>query len=63
MSDNNNLQQQLNITLQQSQQASTVKQQNVDVKNTPANTGKRKKTLRACFHCQKTHLTCDDGKF
>lgn len=62
MSDNNNLQQQLNITLQQSQQASTVKQQNVDVKNTPANTGKRKKTLRACFHCQKTHLTCDDAR-
>jgi len=69
MSDNNNLQQQLNITLQQqqqqqqqqqAQQASTPKQQNVEVKNTQT-TGKRKKTLRACYHCQKAHLTCDDG--
>jgi len=60
MSDNNNLQQQLNIALQQqSQQTSTPEQQNVEAKNT---TGKRKKTLRACYHCQKTHLTCDDGK-
>ncbi|ORY27965.1 hypothetical protein LY90DRAFT_425735, partial [Neocallimastix californiae] len=23
---------------------------------------KRKKTLRACYHCQKTHLTCDDAR-
>ncbi|KAG4103042.1 hypothetical protein H8356DRAFT_1645705 [Neocallimastix lanati (nom. inval.)] len=60
MSDNNNLQQQLNIALQQqSQQTSTPEQQNVEAKNT---TGKRKKTLRACYHCQKTHLTCDDAR-
>jgi len=55
MSDNNNLQQQLNLTLQQSQ-ASNSKQS--DIKNTP----KRKKTLRACSHCQRTHLTCDDAR-
>lgn len=23
---------------------------------------KRKKASRACFHCQKAHLTCDDGR-
>jgi len=61
MSDNNNLQQQLNLTLQQSQQATTPKQQNTDIKNTQTATGKRKKTSRACYQCQKTHLTCDDG--
>ncbi|KAG0142326.1 hypothetical protein CROQUDRAFT_662697 [Cronartium quercuum f. sp. fusiforme G11] len=25
-------------------------------------TTKRKKANRACFHCQKAHLTCDDGR-
>ncbi|OUM69427.1 hypothetical protein PIROE2DRAFT_57470 [Piromyces sp. E2] len=60
MSDNNNLQQQINLTLQQ-QSATTPKQQNVEIKNTQnTTTGKRKKALRACFHCQKAHLTCDD---
>lgn len=24
---------------------------------------KKKKANRACFHCQKSHLTCDDGQF
>jgi len=62
MSDNNNLQQQLNLTLQQSQQATTPKQQNTDIKNTQTATGKRKKTSRACYQCQKTHLTCDDAR-
>jgi hypothetical protein len=23
--------------------------------------GKKKKASRACVHCQKSHLTCDDG--
>jgi len=62
MSDNNNLQQ-LNLSLQQqSQQSTTPKQQNVELKNTQTTTGKRKKTLRACYHCQRTHLTCDDAR-
>jgi len=62
MSDNNNLQQQLNLTLQQSQQASTAKQQDTDIKNTQTASAKRKKTSRACYHCQRTHLTCDEGR-
>ena len=24
---------------------------------------KKKKASRACVHCQKAHLTCDDGKY
>jgi hypothetical protein len=62
MSDNNNLQQQLNLSLQQ-QTNTTPKQQNVEIKSTQnSTTGKRKKALRACFHCQKAHLTCDDER-
>lgn len=28
----------------------------------PVKRTKRKKASRACFHCQKAHLTCDDCK-
>ncbi|SNX82920.1 related to transcriptional regulator rds2 [Melanopsichium pennsylvanicum] len=29
---------------------------------TPKESGKRKKANRACLHCQKAHLTCDDSR-
>ncbi len=32
-------------------------------RNTPRHGPKKKKANRACFHCQKAHLTCDDGVY
>ncbi|KAG7446282.1 uncharacterized protein BT62DRAFT_967986 [Guyanagaster necrorhizus] len=31
-------------------------------RNTPRHGPKKKKANRACFHCQKAHLTCDDTR-
>ncbi|KAK0195410.1 transcription activator of gluconeogenesis ERT1 [Armillaria mellea] len=31
-------------------------------RNTPRHGPKKKKANRACFHCQKAHLTCDDAR-
>jgi hypothetical protein len=33
-----------------------------DVKGAKTSKKKKKKANRACFHCQKAHLTCDDCK-
>ncbi|KAF9092646.1 Transcriptional regulator of nonfermentable carbon utilization, partial [Mortierella sp. AD031] len=33
-----------------------------DCTNAPPTTNRRKKASRACFHCQKAHLTCDDSR-
>ena len=29
----------------------------------PSDEPKKKKAARACFHCQKAHLTCDDCEY
>ena len=42
----------------------TVKRKRTDVPDTASVTRpvvKKKKANRACIHCQKAHLTCDDG--
>jgi hypothetical protein len=44
----------------------TVKRKRTDVPDTASVTKpmvKKKKANRACIHCQKAHLTCDDGSF
>ncbi|KAI8066524.1 hypothetical protein BC940DRAFT_302365 [Gongronella butleri] len=33
-----------------------------DTKQTPKPTVRKKKAARACIHCQKAHLTCDDAR-
>ncbi|KAF9929210.1 Transcriptional regulator of nonfermentable carbon utilization [Linnemannia zychae] len=34
----------------------------VDASNVQPTNNRRKKASRACFHCQKAHLTCDDSR-
>ncbi|KAG0230774.1 Transcriptional regulator of nonfermentable carbon utilization [Actinomortierella wolfii] len=36
--------------------------QSKDQNQQPAQPPRRKKASRACFHCQKAHLTCDDSR-
>ncbi|KAF9975891.1 Transcriptional regulator of nonfermentable carbon utilization [Actinomortierella ambigua] len=36
--------------------------QSRDQSQQPAQPARRKKASRACFHCQKAHLTCDDSR-
>ncbi|KAG0303980.1 Transcriptional regulator of nonfermentable carbon utilization [Linnemannia gamsii] len=33
-----------------------------DCSNAQPTNNRRKKASRACFHCQKAHLTCDDAR-